>query len=274
MDHSPSEQQSFSIPAKFPGLLEEMTLHELKEFNPEVVVLPLGSSEPHGPHLPLGTDNFQVDALCRLAVAQANQMGARALLYPALKITTNANMRKVPFALRIGVRTLMQVLIDIAVQCFEDGIRKLVIVNGHGGNPSVIDAAIREMSGMTNVPFTCVTEGFLLEGFTDPIQHASDHAGESETSRMLAIRPDLVKPENFKKFPFGQLAVPLLAHTRFVRPWHEYMPETAGGETRFSSAEKGRNLLQGRAAGIARLLVELSVTPYSESFPYTQSELV
>jgi len=249
-----------------------MTLKEVRDFDPEVVVLPLGSTEPHGEHLPYGTDIYEVQTLCREAVAQANAQGAKVLLYPTLPITNNANMRKLPFALRMGVRTLMQVLLDIASQCYEDGVRKMVLVNGHGGNPGAIDATLREMSGMDRMPFACSTKGTPGEDFEDPIEHPSDHAGEDETSRMLAIRPDLVRTDKLKAYPIGKLAVPLLKYASFVRPWHRYMPETAGGETRSSSAKKGRALLDAKAKGLARLLIELSQAPYDDHFPYQQQE--
>lgn len=256
------------VPA-FPGLLEEMTVEEVRAFGPQVVVLPLGSTEPHGPHLPMGTDCFQVTRLCQLAVAGANERDACALLYPTLPITNNVNFREFPFALRVGVRTLMQMLIDIVTQCREDGIRKVVFVNGHGGNPAALDATLREISGMDDMPFVCWTWGAWPDGVEYPIEHASDHGGEDETSRMLWIRPDLVREEKLADNPFGQLRIPrLLNETHFVRPWHLYVPASAGGETRASSAAKGQLILESKAATLSDLLVELSATPWSERFPY------
>lgn len=252
----------------FPGLLEEMTVEEVRAFGPEVVVLPLGSTEPHGPHLPLGTDVYQVTQLCRMAVAQANDKGGRVLLYPTLPITNNVNFRRFPFALRIGVRTLMDTIIDVARQCWEDGVRKVVVVNGHGGNPAAIDAALREIAGMDDMPFVCWSWGIEPAGFVDPIEHPSDHGGEDETSRMLWIRPDLVRRDQMRDNPFGKLRVPALAGASFVRPWHLYVPASAGGETRQASAEKGEAVVRARAEGLADLLAELSVAPYDERFPY------
>ena len=252
----------------FAGLLEEMTVDELRAFAPQVVVLPLGSTEPHGPHLPLGTDTYQVTRLCRLAVEEANGQDARALLYPTLPITNNANMGAFPFALRIGVPTLIQVIVDIAAQCYQDGVKKMVIVNGHGGNPAAIDAALRQIAGMEAMPFACWTWGIPPEGFVDPIEHPSDHAGESETSRMLWIRPELVRREKLADNPAGRLRVKALAKTSFVRPWHLYAPASAVGETRAASAAKGRALVEANARGLAHLLIELSQAPYDERFPY------
>jgi len=257
-----------SSAAAFPGLLEEMTVEEVREFAPEVVVLPLGSTEPHGPHLPMGTDTYQVTRLCRLAVEQANHNGARVLLYPTLPITNNVNFRKFPFALRIGVRTLMSVIVDIVTQCKEDGIRKVVIVNGHGGNPGAIGAALREIAGMDDMPFVCSTGGIAPKGFVSPIEHPSDHAGESETSQILWIRPELVRQDKLADNPRGQLRVKGLEKTQFVRPWHLYVPTSAGGETRAASAEKGQMLIEANAKGLADFLVELSQAPYDARFPY------
>ena len=111
-------------PPACPGLLEEMTVEEVRAFDPEVVVLPLGSTEPHGPHLPMGTDVYQVTRLCRLAVAAANANTARALLYPTLPITNNANFRAFPFALRIGIRTLMSVTTGCpSTECSKSSVR-------------------------------------------------------------------------------------------------------------------------------------------------------
>ncbi|MBI94525.1 MAG: creatininase family protein [Candidatus Latescibacterota bacterium] len=253
----------------FPGLLEEMTTQDIQAFDPEVVVLPLGSTEPHGPHLPMGTDCYQVTRLCHLAVRAANENSARVLLYPTLPITNNANFRRFRFALRVGIRTLMQILIDIVTQCRDDGIRKVVFVNGHGGNPATLDATLREIAGMDDMPFVCWTWGAWPEGVASPIEHASDHGGEDETSRMLWIRPDLVRSDKLANNPFGQLRIARLKEqTHFVRPWHLYVPESAGGEARESSAQKGQVILETKAGELGDLLVELSETPWDERFPY------
>lgn len=252
----------------FPGLLEEMNMDDIAAFAPEVVVLPLGSTEPHGNHLPYGTDTYQITATCRLGVKWANREGARALLYPTLPITCNANMRRHPFALRMHVRTFMRMLIDIVVQCREDGINKVVICNGHGGNTSMVDATLREIAGMDNMPFVCCNNGVPPAGYVSPIKHRSDHAGEAESSMMLAVRPDLVRTEKFTDNPFGRLKAPLLAKTSFVRPWHLYLPAGAGGETRESTAEKGRTIIEANARGLADILIELTNAKFDRNFPY------
>ncbi|MCK6473776.1 MAG: creatininase family protein [Planctomycetes bacterium] len=254
--------------AAFLGLLEEMTIDEVRAFKPEVAVLPLGSTEPHGPHLPYGTDTWQVTRLARLGVQRANERGARAILYPALPITNNANVRAFPFACRMGVRTLIQVIIDIAKQAWEDGVRKLVLVNGHGGNPGAIFGALREISGMDDMPFVCEAGHLKPEGFVSPIEHPSDHAGESETSRMMWIRPDLVRTSKLRNNPISELRIPALAMANFVRPWHLYIPQSAGGETRKASPKKGKIVIEAEAGALAELLVQLTHAKLDATFPY------
>lgn len=250
------------------GWLEEMTMEDLARFKPRVVVLPLGSTEPHGPHLPMGSDMFHVTYTCREAVRAANERGAKVLLYPTLPITNNQNFKKFRFALRIGVRTLMSVIVDIVTQIKEDGVRRVVIVNGHGGNVGAIEAALREIAGMQGMPFVCWTFGPFAEGFKDPTAHPSDHGGEDETSWLMVIRPDLVRRDKLRNNPFGKLAMPSLKQVNFVRPWHQYVPAGAGGETRVASAAKGRAILEARIKGLSNLLVELSRAPNTSKFPY------
>ena len=263
-----SKSATASVPHD--GVLEEMTREEVAAMEPEVVVLPLGSTEPHGPHLPLGTDSYQVSFVARRAVADANCRGARALLYPTIPITNNANARRFKFACRIGIRTLMDCLLDIVTQCRDDGIRKIVIANGHGGNPAAIQAVLREISGMDDMPFVCCAHTYMLKtpDFVDPIEYPSMHGGESESSRMLHVRPDLVHPEEFADNPVARLRVPALAQTDYVRPWHIFVPRSAGGETRKSTAAKGKLISENEAAVLAQLLVELSAAKFDERFPY------
>jgi creatinine amidohydrolase/Fe(II)-dependent formamide hydrolase-like protein len=85
---------------------------------------------------------------------------------------------------------------------------------------------------------------------------------------MMWIRPDLVREDRLADNPFGELRVPMLARATYVRPWHLYVPVSAGGETRKSTADKGQAVIEAAASGLADLLVELSEAPWDERFPY------
>lgn len=257
------------------GVLAEMTVDEVEAFDPEVVVFGLGSTEPHGPHLPYGTDVFQAEAVCRRAVERANERGASVLLYPTLPIGNNVNFEEFPFACRVGVRTLMDVILDVVDALEAEGIRKVVIVNGHGGNTATVQAALREHAS-GDAPderaFVCATSTFdaVPDEVAERVEHPSAHAGESETSRMLYLRPDLVREDALEEFPIRSAAIEDLESDAmyFVPPWHGHMPESAGGETRSSSAETGEALIDGAADRIADLLVALDGADLHELFPY------
>ncbi len=255
------------------GILEEMTLDEVRAFEPEVALLGVGSTEPHGPALPYGTDFFQCDALCRRAVKQANQRQARVLMYPTIAIGNNVNFKAWPFACRISVRTLMLVLLDIIKALEEDGIRKIVLVNGHGGNTDTLRATLREHFDRTQPAtraFVCTAGGMPSKEAKAAIEHPCDHGGESETSRIMYLRPDLVKTDQLQELPFGTPFVQSIAEGKvhYVRPWHLHVPMGGGGETRKSSAEKGKNLIESSAQGLAEFLAELSSAPWNPNFPY------
>jgi creatinine amidohydrolase len=254
-----------------PGILDEMTIEDVRAFNTEVVVWAIASTEPHGPVLPYGTDHLQCDAAVRAGVILANQRGARALQYPTMPIGCNANFKGFPFACRIAPQTLIQVVLDVIEALEEDGIRKIVLVDGHGGNTEMMRAALRAHAHRhrpgDGSAFVCITRGSAPQGL---IAHPSDHGGESEVSRMLHVRPDLVHKEKFGVFPWGELAVEALKdpHVIFVRPWHLYVPAAAGGDVREATEEKGRKLIEHSAEYLANLLVELTKAKFTDTFPY------
>jgi creatinine amidohydrolase len=254
------------------GILMEMTVEEVRAFDTQVVVLGIGSTEPHGPHLPYGTDFYQVDGLVRRAVVRANERGARALMYPTLAIGNNVNFRAWPFACRIRVQTLMNVLLDVLHAITEDGVRKIVLVNGHGGNTDCVRATLRAFTDTQPADggaFVCMAGEPGEVGRPPLVEHSSPHGGESETSRMLYLREDLVRTGKIGVLPFGELAVEALSRdAHFVRPWHRAVPASAGGDATQASAEKGREIVERSAEHIAELIVQLSQAPWSEAFPY------
>lgn len=253
-----------------PGILQEMTIEDVRSFNAEVVIWSIGSTEPHGPVLPYGTDFFQSDAAVRRGTILANQRGARALMYPTLPIGNNANFKAFPLACRIGPETLMSVILDVIEALEQDGIGKIVLFDGHGGNSDTMRTAMRAHAHRRapgEGAFVCMTRGSYPEKW---ITHRSDHGGESEVSRMMHVRGDLVHTEKFGVFPWGELAVEALEdpYVHFVRPWHLYVPASAGGDVRQASAEKGKGIIEHTGEYLANLLVQLTEAELTETFPY------
>ena len=138
-----------------------------------ILLLPLGSCEQHGPHLPLDTDTQIAQHLC----AQAAQQDNRILIAPSLSITASGEHAGFPGTLSIGTDALTQVLIEIVRSA--DWCNGVVFVNGHGGNTDAVNAAVR----------TLKSEQRNVAAWWPRIEHGDAHAGASETSMMLAIHP-------------------------------------------------------------------------------------
>ncbi len=252
------------------GILGEMTLDDVKAFNAEVVVWGIGSTEPHGPVLPYGTDYWQVDAVVRRATIAANAKGARAMMYPTMPISCNANFQAWPFACRMAPQTFMQLILDVIKALEQDGIRKIVIRNGHGGNTDIINAALRAHAHSHRPgqgAFVCQTQGSAPEG---AVKHFSYHGGESEVSMMLHLKRDLVREDKIGNYPLGELAIDALddPSVSFVKPWHLDVPASCAGDQREASVQKGEAIINHSAEKLAELLCQLSAAEFNENFPY------
>lgn len=263
------------------GILEEMTMPELVAFKPEVVVVPIGSTEPHGPHLPYCTDTLNARVVAEDGTVGAVAKGAKVLCYPTLPISLNTNVGGFPLALSLRVATFMNLLTDICEQIERFGVRKIVIVNGHGGNTSVLQAFLRDwcykgvagMKGAEDRAFVCA----LMIPFpqaAEMIKYPSIHAGEDETWDVMVTRPELVRKDKFKKFEAVTEKVKWLScsNVMWVKPWHVFLPEGACGETRETTDEgqqkKAEDFVALNAKCLTDMLVEIAGTPWSDMFPY------
>lgn len=253
-----------------PWLLAESTLGHVREAGPcEVAVLPLGATEPHNLHLPYATDTLQVEAVAAAACERAHERGARVVLLPAIPYGTETNQRQFPLSMNLSPATLGAVVTDLVATLAHNGVRKCVLLNGHGGND--LKWLLRQLYGSTPVHlFLChwykVAADLHAQMFDDP----GDHAGELETSLVMALRPELVELE---KADAGALARPAFAAmergwVEITRPWHLLTTNSGAGDPRPATAAKGRALLEAVSGRLADFLVELAARPVDDRFPY------
>src|SRR5438034_9010916 len=127
----------------------------------DVAVLPFGATEPHNLHMPYGTDTYQVDLIARRACEKAYQAGAKVVQLPTIAYGVNTNYFKVPGALACSVTptTLLRLLGDLVDSLERQGLRKLVLLNGHGGNE--LKPLMRELHHRTSV-FLCVCDWYRM----------------------------------------------------------------------------------------------------------------
>jgi creatinine amidohydrolase/Fe(II)-dependent formamide hydrolase-like protein len=182
-------------------LLGELTWPEagkrIKEV--DVALLPVGSIEQHGLHLPLDTDAFDADYLAR-KVAGACRV-PKPLVLPLIPYGVSYHHDDFSGTISISPDTLSRMVYEIGMSAARHGILKLVIINGHGGNSPALHFAAQMINRDAHI-FTCVDTGESSDtDINSMVETPNDvHAGEIETSTSLAVRPDLVKLESARRY--------------------------------------------------------------------------
>ncbi len=254
-----------------PWILAEQSHDAIRQHKWEVLVLPFGATEPHNLHMPYGTDNFQVEVLGDRACEQAFTAGAKVLLLPTIPFGVNTNHLKVPggLACNLTPTTLLAIISDLTEGFELQGVRKIVLLNGHGGNE--IKPLIRQLHHRTEA-FLCVCDWYKMarDVYPDIFDEPGEHADEVESSLGLAFFPGLMK---MAKADEGALMPTRLeginkGYISITRPWHLVSKNTGGGNPAKATAEKGEKLMQELVQRLSSFLVELAKAEMDEKFPY------
>jgi creatinine amidohydrolase len=257
-----------------PWKLAEINYGYVKDHPYEVAVLPLGATEPHNLHLPYGMDVFEADTIGEHICQAAHERGARVVLLPTIPYGTETNQMAFPMAMNLNPSTVFAVVTDLVHSLAHHGVRKIVLLNSHGGNE--LKPVLREMYGKTPAQlYLCNWYRVLSDMQHELFEHPDDHAGEMETSIALAYFPHLVARTADGKLAADDGAV---LRSRFeavergwvsiTRPWHLLTTNSGSGNPHAASAEKGRRLMQHLVERLAGFLVELSAAELDERFPF------
>jgi creatinine amidohydrolase len=257
-----------------PWKLAETNYGEVKQRHYEVAVLPFGATEPHNLHLPYGIDAIEADVVGEKICEEACRRGAKVILLPTIPYGTQNNQAKFPFAMNLNPSTLVAICRDLVESLARSGIRKIVLLNSHGGNE--LKVVLRELDGRTPAHlFLCNWYTACKDLFGDIFERQDDHAGEMETSFAIAHCPELVA-----RNPDGSLTADegRAAKTRFeainrgwvtiTRPFHLLTTNAGVGNPHAATAEKGQRHMQAIVDRLAQFLVELSAAEVDERFPY------
>lgn len=257
-----------------PWKLAETNYADVKARQWEVAVLPLGATEPHNLHLPYGTDTFEGEAIGDRICAAAFERGAKVVLLPTIPYGTETNQRAFPLSMNVNPSTLGRLIADLVDSLVQHGIRKIVLLNSHGGND--LKPLLRELFGRTPAHlFLCNWFQALKDVEGEIFDDAGDHAGEMETSLALAYFPQFVVQN-----ADGTLAADAgaTAETRFeavnrgwvsiTRPWHLLTTNTGSGNPHPATAAKGERYMEILVERLSTFLIELSAAQPGEQFPY------
>jgi creatinine amidohydrolase/Fe(II)-dependent formamide hydrolase-like protein len=165
----------------------------------DVALLPVGSVEQHGPHLPLDTDAFDAEYLARKVAETCRD--PKPLVLPLISYGVSYHHDDFSGTMSISPDTLSKMVYEIGMSTARHGVLKLVIINGHGGNSPALHFAAQMINRDAHI-FTCVDTGESSDTDIDAMAETPNdvHAGEIETSTSLAIRPGLVRLDAARKF--------------------------------------------------------------------------
>jgi creatinine amidohydrolase len=232
-----------------------------------VIIIPTGAIEHHGPHLPLVTDALLAEALATAAVEQGVADGLDLWLLPTLTYTKSDEHHWAPGTMWLSYETLMSTLVDLGRSVAATPARKLVFMNGHGGNTALLQVANRELRRRFGLVTFAMPAGIQTAG-TGGDDGADElgqgiHAGHGETSLVLHVRPDLVDltlaerhvPEhlagleyigiNGKPVSFGWLS-------------DDFGPTGVIGDPTRATAEAGKKIFDASVAGSVAALHEIA----------------
>ena len=244
--------------AAHPHILARATWKSVRDAGYDVAVLPWGATEAHNYHLPYGTDNFEVEHIAARAAERASQNGAKVVVLPTVPFGVQSGQLDIPLCLHINPSTQAAILADFTHTLERQGIRKLVILNGHGGND--FRAMIRELQPKTSV-FLCTLNWYTCVDPHKFFDEPGDHAGELETSVMLHVAPELVQPLDQagdgaeKRFRIAALRE---GWAWAPRQWTKISADTGVGNPSEATAEKGARFVDAVTDRIADFLTELA----------------
>jgi creatinine amidohydrolase len=249
-----------------PYVLAESTWKQVEQTAYSVAVLPWGATEAHNYHLPYGTDNVQAEQVAIRAAERAWANGARVVVLPAVPFGVNTTQLDIKLCLNMNPSTQLALLTDLVAALDGQGIHKLLILNGHGGND--FRQIIRELQPRTRVFLSTVNWWSCVDA-TQFVSEPGDHAGEAETSAMLHLAPDLVRPLN-DAGP-GRARPSRLRGIRegwawAPRRWTQVTADTGIGDPSKSSAEKGEAYVGAAVDRIAGYLVELAAVSLDDLY--------
>jgi creatinine amidohydrolase len=226
-----------------------------------LVVLPVASTEQHGPHLGTGVDTILCGTVCRLAAEQASAHRP-VVVAPTLWLGLAEHHMAYGGTFTLDVATYRAVLLGLVTSVKRHGFHRVLIVNGHGGNMSALNALLPDLTRETGMELGVTTYFELAQPTFATIledQTGVLHACEAETSMMMMAAPEAVREDQFAEAYGPQFADPRAVLAPPVQRWRsfrELSPSGVLGDARRSSRAKGERLQAAAVAALAEAIVK------------------
>jgi creatinine amidohydrolase len=249
-----------------------------------VAVLPVAAIEQHGPHLPLSVDTTLVNGVINASLAHL-PADLPVLFLPTQQVGKSNEHIRFPGTLTLSAQTLINVWMELGASVARAGFKKLVLLNSHGGQVSVMDIVARDLrtahdlivyhTSWYNLPLG----SDVMRQFPPEEHRFGIHAGDIETSMMLALAPQLVdmaQAKNFHSTSQDRAAqYPILGNgTSAKLGWQmqDYNAQGAAGNALAATAAKGHALVNAAGMQLAIMLQEVSSLPLSTLAPNPEVE--
>ena len=224
-------------------------------------VLCIGSTEQHALHMPVGTDALLASSVVRAAAEKAK---SKILLLPVQYVGYSPHHRFAKGYLTLSQETMFHYYLEVCRCVFESGFKKLLIVNGHGGNQSCLQTVVNELAAQYDYRAVLLRYwdpvGKEIRAIRESVSGGMGHAGEFETSVMQYVRPELVHNERIKEYPPAridryydpdlQAGNPIWQYKTF----DTYSPDGNIGQPHLASPEKGEKFFSTAVNGLTALM--------------------
>ena len=242
-----------------PYVLAETTWRAVSTTSFDVAVLPWGATEAHNYHLPYATDVIQCDHIAAEAARLASERGARVAVLPTVPFGVQTGQLDIPLCVNLNPSTQLAILEDIARALGGQGIHRLVVLNGHGGND--FRAMIRDLQPRVPDVFLCTINWWSCVDARPFFDAPGDHGGELETSVMMHVAPSLVRP--LAEAGPGRERKARIAGLRegwawAPRRWTAITDDTGVGDPSEATAAKGEAFFRAVTERIGGFLVDLA----------------
>jgi creatinine amidohydrolase len=234
-------------------LLEEMNAIQVKDSISEktVAILVVGACENHGDHMPFGSDfifplKLVENVICDLSKnGNMESLHDDIILLPVIPYGVSSHHNKFQMTMSLSPSTMVSIMEDILSSLIKNGIRKILVINGHDGNIAPIEIASRKIKNEhEDVVIACLESWWVLVGQKDKelfeVWDGLGHGGEAETSAMMYVRPDLVNADYAP-----EQVIPNLPKddVRIYWKFHELTNTGATGAPKKASVEKGQRIM-------------------------------
>lgn len=254
----------YTPPHRFLPYLSWTEIVELPDRENTVIVLPVGAIEQHGPHLPCSVDSVIAAGVMGKALGQLPPE-VRAFGMAPITYGKSDEHLHFPGTMTLTGPTLLAMVTEIGESVYRAGFRKLLLANGHGGQPQVMEMAARELR-LRHGDFVIVPHQVSRVAnssgkyISDQEKRQAMHAGHSETALMLALAPDTVHMERaVANFPPEFPSKVLSADGRPACAWtaRDFGPSGVIGDPRPATRQHGEDILKTLAASWAQAITDL-----------------